>query len=109
MRQPRPGVSGWMRALHARWPVAALRCCRAVYSRCVGDFHRGDLVEIVDDADLPVARGLCQYGATEARRLAGRHSRDIEQVLGYSYGAEVVHRDDLAALAHAETAGARNA
>jgi glutamate 5-kinase len=68
-----------------------------------GDFHRGDLVEIVDAAGQPVARGLSQYGAGEARRLAGRHSRDIEQVLGYSYGAEVVHRDDLATLTHAGT------
>jgi glutamate 5-kinase len=32
------------------------------------------------------------------RRLAGRHSRDIATVLGYSYGTEIVHRDDLATL-----------
>jgi glutamate 5-kinase len=43
-----------------------------------------------------VARGLCQYGAVDVRRLAGRHSRDIDGVLGYSYGPAVVHRDDLA-------------
>jgi len=60
-----------------------------------GEFHRGDLVEIVDTGERPVARGLCQYGAAEVRRLAGRHSREIDGVLGYSYGAEVVHRDDL--------------
>jgi len=63
-----------------------------------GEFHRGDLVEIVDMAERPVARGLCQYGAAEVCRLAGRHSREIEGVLGYSYGAEVVHRDDLATV-----------
>jgi glutamate 5-kinase len=74
-----------------------------------GDFHRGDLVEIVDDAGQPVARGLSQYGAGEARRLAGRHSREIEHTLGYSYGAEVVHRDDLATLAQADAAAERNA
>jgi len=62
-----------------------------------GDFHRGDLVEIIDPQGRSVARGLCQYGAADVRRLAGRHSRDIESVLGYSYGAEVVHRDDLVA------------
>jgi glutamate 5-kinase len=60
-----------------------------------GEFHRGDLVEIVDADGRPVARGLSQYGAAEVRRLAGRHSREIDGVLGYSYGAEVVHRDDL--------------
>lgn len=67
-----------------------------------GEFHRGDLIEIVDMAQRPVARGLCQYGAAEVRRLAGRHSREIESVLGYSYGAEVVHRDDLATVSDTE-------
>lgn len=67
-----------------------------------GEFHRGDLVEIVDATARPVARGLSQYGAVEVRRLAGRHSREIESVLGYSYGAEVVHRDDLATMGDLE-------
>ncbi|PWK87675.1 glutamate 5-kinase [Fulvimonas soli] len=62
------------------------------------EFHRGDLVEIVDGAARAVARGLCQYGAAEVRRLAGRHSREIAAILGYSHGAEVVHRDDLATV-----------
>lgn len=70
-----------------------------------GGFHRGDLVEIVDAGDRPVARGLCQYGAAEVRRLIGRHSRDIAAVLGYSYGTEIVHRDDLATLVDAATTG----
>jgi glutamate 5-kinase len=70
-----------------------------------GEFHRGDLIEIVDADDRPVARGLCQYGAAEVRRLIGRHSRDIAAVLGYSYGAEIVHRDDLATLIDAHAAG----
>ena len=64
-----------------------------------GDFHRGDMVEIVDVTRRPVARGLCQYGAAEVRRLAGKHSSAIDAVLGYSYGAEIVHRDDLVVLA----------
>lgn len=67
-----------------------------------GEFQRGDLVEIVDAGGRAVARGLSQYAASEVRRLAGRHSRDIEVVLGYSYGSEVVHRDDLVAV---ETTG----
>jgi len=70
-----------------------------------GEFHRGDLVEIAGTAGQVVARGISQYGAGEVSRLAGRHSRDIEQVLGYSYGAEVVHRDDMVSLGETEKAG----
>jgi glutamate 5-kinase len=61
-----------------------------------GAFHRGDLVEIVDADGRVTARGLSQYSADEVRRLAGRHSRDIEGVLGFSHGDEIVHRDDMA-------------
>jgi glutamate 5-kinase len=70
-----------------------------------GEFQRGDLVEVVDADGKPVARGLSQYAAAEARRIAGRHSRDIEAVLGYTYGHEIVHRDDLVTMAIAETTG----
>ncbi|RBC83786.1 glutamate 5-kinase, partial [Xanthomonas oryzae pv. oryzae] len=44
------------------------------------------------------ARGVSQYSAVDIRRIARRHSRDIENVLGYSYGENVVHRDDLVLL-----------
>jgi glutamate 5-kinase len=68
-----------------------------------GEFHRGDMVEIMDTGTTSIARGICQYGAAEIRRLAGCHSRDIEARLGYSYGDEVVHRDDLVRLTDVET------
>lgn len=65
-----------------------------------GDFRRGDVIEVVAaTADAaPVARGLAQYGADEIRRIARRHSNDIEAVLGYRYGESVIHRDDLVLL-----------
>lgn len=66
-----------------------------------GDFRRGDMVEIRtlgDAGEVAVARGLSQYAAQDIRRLAGRHSRDIEAILGYNYGENIVHRDDLVLL-----------
>lgn len=66
-----------------------------------GDFRRGDMVEIrcrAGDADSAIARGVTQYAASDVRRIAGRHSRDIENALGYNYGGNVVHRDDLVLL-----------
>ncbi|AAM37195.1 glutamate 5-kinase [Xanthomonas citri pv. citri str. 306] len=67
-----------------------------------GDFRRGDMVEIrrrdtTGDGQC-LARGVSQYSALDIRRIAGRHSREIENVLGYSYGENVVHRDDLVVL-----------
>jgi glutamate 5-kinase len=63
-----------------------------------GQFNRGDMVEIhlgEDAGGRHIARGVTQYAAVDIRRIARRHTRDIEAVLGYSYGENVVHRDDL--------------
>lgn len=62
-----------------------------------GEFARGDVVEIAAEGH-PFARGIAQYAATDVRRIARRHTRDIEAVLGYSYGETIVHRDDLVIL-----------
>lgn len=64
-----------------------------------GGFRRGDVVDIVSTGTVPVARGLAQYNAEEVRRIARRHSNDIEAILGFRYGEAVVHRDDLVLLA----------
>ncbi|WP_062355987.1 glutamate 5-kinase [Pseudoxanthomonas mexicana] len=63
-----------------------------------GDFRRGDMVELVlrgEAGDQRIARGVSQYSAVDIRRIARRHSREIEAILGYTYGENVVHRDDL--------------
>ena len=63
-----------------------------------GDFARGDMVGIIlreGTGDRRIARGLSQYSASDIRRIAGQHSRDIDALLGYNYGGNVVHRDDL--------------
>lgn len=66
-----------------------------------GDFRRGDMVEIHlrdSTGSRCLARGVSQYSAVDVRRIACRHSREIEPILGYSYGENVVHRDDLVVL-----------
>lgn len=66
-----------------------------------GDFHRGDMVEIIAGAKgqrFSMARGITQYSAAEINQIAGSHTREVEAMLGYSYGEAVVHRDDLVTL-----------
>lgn len=66
--------------------------------RVEGDFERGDTVRICDPAGKEIARGLSRYGAGSLNQIRGRRSEDIESILGYEYGAEVVHRADLVVL-----------
>jgi glutamate 5-kinase len=60
-----------------------------------GDFSHGASVVIVGTDGVEAARGLVRYGATEARAIIGRRASDIEAILGYSRGDELIHRDDL--------------
>jgi glutamate 5-kinase len=63
-----------------------------------GPFGRGDAVSVVAADGREIARGLTAYPADEAKLLVGRRSGDIQEILGYSAGDEIIHRDDLVLL-----------
>ena len=68
-----------------------------------GDFRRGDVVDVRAGDGTLLARGQAQYNAGESTRIAGRHSRDIEAILGFRYDEAMIHRDDLVLLQHTDT------
>ncbi len=63
-----------------------------------GDFERGQTVRIFDRESRELARGLTQYSSRDLRLIKGLHSARIAEALGYDYGPEVVHRDDMVLL-----------
>ncbi len=63
-----------------------------------GEFERGEVVSCVDPAGREIARGLVNYGATEARRILRVPSAEIESRLGYVDEPELIHRDNLVLL-----------
>jgi glutamate 5-kinase len=67
-------------------------------TRAVGRFERGDTVSIIGPDGSEVARGICAYSDSDAARIIGRKSAEIEKVLGFRGRDEIVHRDDLVLL-----------
>ncbi len=63
-----------------------------------GEFHRGAVVAVLDTDGRDIARGLINYSAAEARRIAGKASGEIESILGYVDEPELIHRDNLVLL-----------
>lgn len=63
-----------------------------------GDFDRGQTIRIYDPEGREIARGLTQYRATDLLLIKGLQSQQIAEALGYEYGPEVVHRDDMVVL-----------
>lgn len=61
-----------------------------------GNFHRGDAVVIKSPKGMELGRGLVAYDFSEASRIVGRKSGEIEQILGHSGRTELIHRDDMA-------------
>jgi glutamate 5-kinase len=45
-----------------------------------------------------IARGVVRYASAELARIKGQHSDSIADVLGYTYGAVAIHRNDLILL-----------
>ena len=63
-----------------------------------GSFAAGEPVDLVDEHDRPLARGLVNYDAVELPRLLGRTTAELAAELGDAYEREVVHRDQLVLL-----------
>jgi len=66
--------------------------------RVDGEFERGDTVTVHDADGRAQARGIANYGAIELKRIAGKRSGEVEAILGYDFGPEFIHRDDLVML-----------
>ncbi|VAW93752.1 Glutamate 5-kinase / RNA-binding C-terminal domain PUA [hydrothermal vent metagenome] len=60
-----------------------------------GDFERGEAVACVDEAGREIARGLVNYNASDARRIIGRSSHELESILGCVSETELIHRDNM--------------
>ena len=63
-----------------------------------GGFDRGDAIYVVDGSGNRIACGIANYSAEDIARIRGLRSGKIEETLGYHYGQEVVHRNNLVLL-----------
>lgn len=66
----------------------------------VGNFRRGDVVNIIGPDGTELGRGLAEYSDSEASSLAGCQSEQIEEKLGYRGRSVMVHRDELVLFDH---------
>jgi len=62
--------------------------------RVEGGFQRGEVVDIRLGADT-IARGIVNYSTEEIEKIKGRHSSEIDAILGPGNDPEVIHRDNL--------------
>jgi glutamate 5-kinase len=66
--------------------------------RVEGEFQRGDTVRVLEPSGKEIARGLTNYSAIDLGKISGKRSDRIENILGFAYGEEVIHRDNMVLL-----------
>ncbi len=66
--------------------------------RVIGDFEVGELIGIESEQRVEVARGLTRFGADDVRRIRGKKTPEVAEILGINNGAVVIHRDDMVVL-----------
>ena len=74
-------------------------------TRVAGRFESGDTVSVIGEGGTEVARGIARYSDADTAKIMGRRSADIEPLLGYRGREEVIHRDDLVIMSHAQARG----
>jgi glutamate 5-kinase len=67
-------------------------------TRVEGKFQRGATVNVTDSSQRDIARGMVNYTSEDLSHIRGRHSEEIEAILGFVYGDEVIHRNNMVLL-----------
>ena len=63
-----------------------------------GSFNKGENVLIVDHNEKHLARGLASFNSNEINKIKGKHSKEIEKILGYLSKSEIIHKNDMVML-----------
>ena len=65
-----------------------------------GEFGRGDIVSIVDLNGEHIGVGITNYTSSDLKKIRKIRSNKIQSVLGYQYGDEVIHKNNLVLIEH---------
>ena len=63
--------------------------------KAIGNFERGDAVEIISENNEKVGQGLSGYSYSEVEKIKGCKSNEIEEKLGHPGRVALIHIDDL--------------
>lgn len=63
-----------------------------------GRFDRGACVKVLAPDGAEFARGIVDYSSREIELIRRHKSSEIEEILGFRYGDDVIHRDNLVLL-----------
>jgi glutamate 5-kinase len=63
-----------------------------------GDFDRGDVVSVLDENEREFARGMVNYSSLEARKISGKKSAAIDELIEQRNYDALITRDNIVIL-----------
>jgi glutamate 5-kinase len=63
-----------------------------------GEFERGDTVRVINSNEKMIGLGLSNYSSKDLAVVFGKQSKEIETILGFTFGDEVIHRNNMILL-----------
>ena len=64
----------------------------------INEFNKGDVVSIVDENGKEFARGIVNYSSNSCKKVIGRHSDNILEILGFKNYDAIITRDNITIL-----------
>jgi len=66
--------------------------------KVLGKFERGEIITVRDQHEETVSLGLVNYGSDDIEQILGQQSDRIEDLLGYVFGDEIIHRNNMVVM-----------
>ncbi|MBU6338867.1 MAG: glutamate 5-kinase [Rickettsiales bacterium] len=63
--------------------------------KIIGNFEKGEAVFIKDEDGNHIAIGISNYSSSEAKKVMGKNSNEVKEILGKTHKAELVHIDNM--------------
>ena len=60
-----------------------------------GKFSRGDVISVTNIKNKKIGIGVIAYDSYDAKKIVGKNSKEIKNILGYEGRDEIIHKDDL--------------
>ena len=67
-------------------------------SHCDGNFHAGDVIDVLNPNGEPIARGESAFSSHDIQQIAGKSATEIEAIFPDRKRFEAIHRDALVLL-----------
>ncbi len=84
---------GAKQALLAQKSLLPIGVCEVI-----NEFKKGDAISILDEEDTEIARGIVNYDSESCKKLIGRHSDNIMEILGFKNYDAIITRDNITLL-----------